>query len=303
MNKWLYSGLVLLATSLMGSSFAIGKMGLAYSSPILFVSFRFTLAGIVMGTLVKLFQRVHPKSYKAWGKVIIVGLFQTTGVMGCIFLSLKTINAGESSILTFTNPFLVVLFATLFTKAKYRVLQWLGVSIGFIGVFITLGMSLQYEIGTLFAFASAVSWAIATLLVKAWEKEFDNWVLTAYQMLFGGILLMIASFLFENPSFIITSESIAILLWLAIMASVVQFGSWFTVLRLGDPGKTSAFLFLAPFFGVLSGWFLLNETLTGELLIGGLFIFFGIFLVNWNPVLKRNRPLKNMNCNREEQSR
>lgn len=292
MNKWLYSGLVILATSLMGSSFAIGKMGLAYSSPILLVAFRFSIAGIIMGILVKMFKREHPKNTKAWGKIFLVGLFQTTGVMACIFLSLKTINAGESSILTFTNPFLVVLFGTLFVKARYKTLQWAGVMIGFIGVFITLGMSLQYETGTILGLASAVSWSIATLLIKKWELEFDNWVLTAYQMLFGGLALFITSFLFEKPFFIVTNESMAILLWLAIMASIVQFGSWFTVLRMGDPGKTSAFLFLAPFFGVLTGWLLLNENLSLNVLLGGVMIFLGIFLVNWNPASKREQQLK-----------
>ncbi|TKC18396.1 DMT family transporter [Robertmurraya kyonggiensis] len=292
MNRWLYAGLIVLATSLMGSSFAIGKMGLAYSSPILLVAFRFTIAGLIMGLLVKLLKRPHPKKISAWSKIALVGLFQTAGVMACIFLSLKTINAGESSILTFTNPFLVVLFGTIFVKARYRVLQWFGVTIGFIGVFITLGMSLQFEIGTILGMASAVSWAIATLLIKKWEPEFDIWVLTAYQMLFGGIILFVFSFIFEKPTFTFTSESLFILLWLAIMASIVQFGSWFTVLRKGDPGKTSAFLFLAPFFGVLSGWLLLDEALSLNVLIGGCFIFVGIFFVNWNPYLKKEKDLK-----------
>lgn len=49
----------------------------------------------------------------------------------------------------------------------------------------------------------------------------------------------------------------------------------------GDPGKTSAFLFLAPFFGVLSGWLILDETINWYVTIGGLCIFTGIFLVNW----------------------
>ncbi|MEQ2525914.1 DMT family transporter [Bacillaceae bacterium CLA-AA-H227] len=292
MNRWLYAGLIVLATSLMGSSFAIGKMGLAYSSPILLVAFRFTIAGLLMGLLVKVLKRPHPKKISAWSKMALVGLFQTTGVMACIFLSLKTIHAGESSILTFTNPFLVVLFGTIFVKARYRVLQWFGVTIGFIGVFITLGMSLQFEIGTILGIASAVSWAIATLLIKKWEPEFDNWVLTAYQMLFGGIALFVFSFIFEKPTFVITSESMFILFWLAIMASIVQFGSWFTVLRKGDPGKTSAFLFLAPFFGVLTGWILLDEALSLNVLIGGCFIFVGIFFVNWNPYLKKEQEVK-----------
>ncbi len=45
---------------------------------------------------------------------------------GCIFLSLRTITASESSILTFTNPLLVVIFATIFMKVRYRFYQWIG---------------------------------------------------------------------------------------------------------------------------------------------------------------------------------
>lgn len=292
MNRWLFSGLVILATSLMGSSFAIGKMGLGYSSPILLVAFRFTIAGALMGILVKFFKQPHPKEMSEWGKIAIIGLFQTTGVMACIFLSLQTINAGESSILTFINPFLVVLLATLFLKARYKFLQWLGVLMGFAGVFVTLGMSLQFKTGTLLGVGSAISWSIATLLIKSWGHQINNWVLTAYQMLFGGLALLLLSFLLEEPFFVVTGKSVFILLWLALMASIVQFGSWFTVLRIGDPGKTSAFLFLAPFFGVLSGWILLDERLSMQVLIGGLFIFSGIFLVNWSPSSKRDRELE-----------
>lgn len=128
---------------------------------------------------------------------------------------------------------------------------------------------------------SAVSWAVATLLIKRWGKEIDTWVLTAYQMLFGGIILLVASATLEHPSIVLNSTSIAIELWLAIMASVVQFAVWFYLLQRGDPGKTSAFLFLAPFFGVISGWALLGEPITWKVLLGGIFIILGIFLVNW----------------------
>jgi drug/metabolite transporter (DMT)-like permease len=100
-------------------------------------------------------------------------------------------------------------------------------------------------------------------------------------MLFGGLFLFAASFLLEDPFFEVNAISLGILLWLAVMASIVQFAGWFYLLQTGDPGKTSAFLFLAPFFGVLSGWLLLDETLHLYVLIGGTFIFAGIFLVNW----------------------
>ncbi|MFD2657638.1 DMT family transporter [Gracilibacillus thailandensis] len=281
MNKGLFALLIIITTSLMGSSFTVGKIGLNYISPLLLVGIRFTLAGILMGIMVRLFQRKHPSTKREWIQIMIIGLFQTAGVMGFIFISMRTITAGESSILTFTNPLLVVIFGTLFLGTKYRWSQWLGVVVGFVGVFITLGADLDVQqIGTILGFLSAVSWAIATLLMNRWGSTLDVWVVTSYQMLTGGLLLLLMSTIFEQVELVITTSSILIVLWLAIMASIVQFAVWFFLLQKENPGKVSSFLFLAPLFGVLFGWLLLDEQLHISTLIGGSIILIGIYLVN-----------------------
>lgn len=280
--------LVLLTTFLMGSSFAVVKIGLPYSSPLLLAGLRFTLAGIIMAVIVIVFKRPHPTSIGDWAKMFIIGSLQTAGVMGCIFLSLRTIAASESSILTFTNPLLVVVFGTIFSHTRYKFYQWIGVLSGLVGVSITMGAQIEFKIGILFGILSAVFWANSTLLTKKWGKIFDTWVLSAYQMLFGGLLLFLSSFIFEKSFFIINGQSLFILLWLSIMSSIVQFAVWFYLLQKGDPGKTSSFLFLAPFFGVLTGWLLLEEPLYPSILVGGLFIIIGIYLVNNNFQRKYN---------------
>lgn len=280
-NKFLFAILVIITTSLMGSSFAVGKIGLSHVTPLLLVSIRFTIAGIIMAVLVMLFRRSHPKKLSDWFRIVVIGFFQTAGVMGSIFLSLRTITAGESAILTFTNPLLVVIFGTLTLGLRYRWLQWGGVILGFLGVFITMGSQVNLEIGTLFGFSSAISWAIGTLLIKKWGIHYDTWVLTAYQMLSGGLILLLASVLLENPSLAVNPTSIFIIFWLSVPASIIQFAIWFFLLQNGNPGKVSAFLFLAPFFGVITGWLLLGEHIGLSLLVGGVLIFSGIFLVNW----------------------
>lgn len=280
-SKITFALLVILTTSLMGSSFAVAKIGLQYISPLLLVGIRFILAGVLMIAIVRLFKRTHPKKGSDWVKIMVIGACQTAGVMGCIFLSLRTITAGESAILTFTNPLLVVILGTLALKINYRLVQWAGVLLGLFGVFITMGGQLQLEVGTLFGISSAIFWATATLLIKKWGQNFDVWVLTAYQMLFGGILLLFLSLLLEDLQLAVNPVSVFVLIWLAIPASIVQFAVWFYLLQNGNPGKVSAFLFLAPFFGILSGWLILDEKIGLTLLGGGLLIFAGIFLVNW----------------------
>ncbi|MFD1886761.1 DMT family transporter [Paenibacillus wenxiniae] len=280
MNRIHMLFLIVLTTFLMGSSFAIGKIGLAFASPLLLAGLRFLLAGIIMAVLVRWLRQPHPSVWRDWGKMALIGAFQTAGVMGCVFISLRTITAGESSILTFTNPLLVVVFGTCFVGMRYRWYQWIGVLLGLIGVSITVGAQLQWKIGLVFGLASAVSWATATLLVKRWGGDLNTWVLSAYQMLAGGILLLLGSVLFEQPSFVWNGTSIMILLWLSLLSSIVQFAGWYYVLQNSDPGKTSAFLFLAPFFGVLTGWLLLGEPLYPSLITGGVCILVGIYLVN-----------------------
>ncbi|MFS0763344.1 DMT family transporter [Peribacillus phoenicis] len=282
MNVYKFTVLILLTTFLMGSSFAVVKIGLPYSSPLLLAALRFTLAGLIMAMIVIFLKRPHPNSKGDWIKMLIIGTFQTAGVMGCIFLSLRTITASESSILTFTNPLLVVVFGTIFSQTRYKLYQWFGVLLGLVGVIITMGAQLEFKVGILFGILSSVFWAISTLLAKKWGAISDTWVLSAYQMLFGGLLLLLGSFILEKPFFILNGNSLFILLWLSIMSSIVQFAVWYYLLQKSDPGKTSAFLFLAPFFGVLSGWALLGEQIYTSLLIGGLFIIIGIYLVNSN---------------------
>ncbi|AEI40897.1 DMT family transporter [Paenibacillus mucilaginosus] len=281
MNPISYLLLILLATSLMGSSFAAGKLGLPYVSPLLLVGIRFTLAGGLMAGWAGLRKLPLPADRADWGRLLLIGSLQTAGVMGCIFLSLRTITAGESSILTFMNPLLVVVLGTLFRGWRYRPVQWLGVLTGFAGAAVTLGGGLRLEAGTLLGLGSAFSWAAATLLVKAWGARFHTSVLTAYQMLFGGLILLVLSILAETPKLQWNAVSVGVILYLALLGSIVQFAAWYYLLSRGDPGRTSAFLFLAPFFGVLSGSLVLGEEITGRTAAGGALIFAGIFLVNW----------------------
>ncbi|TVX91649.1 DMT family transporter [Paenibacillus agilis] len=280
MSTFKFTAIMLLTTFLMGSSFAVVKIGLPYSSPLLLAALRFLLAGVIMGMIVYAVKRPHPTTKSNWMKMFVIGSLQTAGVMGCIFLSLLTITASETSILTFTNPLFVVIFGTIFLQTRYKLYQWIGVVLGLAGVVITMGAKVDLKIGIIYGILSAVFWAFATLLAKKWGEALDTWVLSAYQMLFGGVILLACSFMFEKPFFILNGESFILLMWLSIMSSIVQFAGWYYLLQNGDPGKTSSFLFLAPFFGVLTGWLLLGEPLYPSLIVGGLLIIVGIYLVN-----------------------
>lgn len=278
MHKLKYACLVIVTTFLMGIAFPVGKIGLSYAPPFLLMGIRFVLAGGLLALLCV--KKQQPQSAKQWLQAIVIGLFQSAGVMGCVFFSMRWITSSESSILTSSSPLLVIVMGTLVSGAAYRMRQWLGVIIGLVGVAVAFGFHLGLQPGTFISLGGAVLFASATLLIKRWSPSFDMNVLAAYQMLAGGIALLIMSVITEHPFFTVTLTSVSVVLWLAIMCSIVQFTLWFYLLHRGDPAKTSSFLFLVPLFGVLTSWLLLDERIEWYVGAGGFLIGIGIFLVN-----------------------
>lgn len=265
-----------------GLNFPIGKIALSFGSPFILLAIRFVGAGLLMLPFIA--KRPHPRSSAAWMKLATIGMFQSAFVMSGIYLSMQTISSGSSSVLSSSNPIWFIVFSFLIFGIRYRLLQWAGVIIGFVGVFITQGLEMQMQSGFWFALGAGMAWGMATLLSSRWGGEFDAWVMTAYQMLIGGILLLIASPLLEEPHFVWDSshllKELFVLGWMILMSSIVQFVTWYYVLRHSDPNQANVYLFLIPVFGVLSGWLILGEQLHWYTLAGTLCIGLGIYLVN-----------------------
>ncbi|NUU77512.1 DMT family transporter [Paenibacillus xylanilyticus] len=269
---------IILTTLIMGTSFPVGKIGILYAPPFLLMGLRYVLAGGLMALILR--KRPLPTGWHAWLKIIVIGLFQSAGVMGCAYYSMNWITSGESAIITFTNPLLVIIISALLYGLTYRFSQWMGVILGFAGIMLTFGWHMSFSPGTWIGFGGAVSFAVSTLLIKRWGDRYDTFVLTAYQMLAGGTALLLLSAWTEEPHFMMNTTSVVVLLWLTLFCSIIQFSLWFYLLQHSNPAQTSSYLFLAPFFGVLSSWILLGEQIQWVVGAGGLLIGVGIFLVN-----------------------
>ncbi|WP_337995205.1 DMT family transporter [Paenibacillus qinlingensis] len=150
---------------------------------------------------------------------------------------------------------------------------------------IILGL-LQWSSGTIIGLIGGLCWAIATLLIKKFNLSCSVWVLTAYRMLFGGILLTMANLLMEDIRFTYNFISVLSLTYLSLFGSIARFALWFYLLSKGDSTKTSAFHFLAPVFGVLFGYLFLAEPLHKEIAVGAVLVCVGIFLVSRSPYKK-----------------
>jgi drug/metabolite transporter (DMT)-like permease len=288
--------LVLLgSTVLMGSSFIAGKILLqAGVPPMLLVGWRFFVAALATLPLVLLDHRnpwraLRPPSMslRDGAVVVVIGLLQTAGVMGLLFLAMQTISASTAAILLFTNPILVALLGRLFLGETLHRMRVLGLIVGAAGVALAIGVGPQLFVGTgtlvgeIIGLLSALCWALATIVTKRSNVPMGAWALSFWQMLVGSLaVLAYACATGERWPAVFTPAQWAWFFWLAIPASTGSFGLWYVALARGGATRTSGYLFLAPLFTVILAYFILGASLSWIQACGGLLVGVALWLVN-----------------------
>jgi len=81
--------------------------------------------------------------------------------------------------------------------------------------------------------------------------------------------------------FLINSNNIFSLLFLAIPGTVVTWGIYIWLLNQLPASQLSYIAFFPPIIAITSGWIFLNETLSMNSLVGAALIIIGGFLINY----------------------
>jgi drug/metabolite transporter (DMT)-like permease len=136
-------------------------------------------------------------------------------------------------------------------------------------------------LGDAYCFIGAVFWAATTLVVRTTVlRSISPEKILFYQLVVATPLLLCGAWLFNERG--ITQVTLTVLVAFTFSTIVVVFVSylvWFWLLHTYPAADVSVFTFLAPVFGVLSGYLLLNEQITW-VLVGALFLIaIGIALV------------------------
>ena len=104
-----------------------------------------------------------------------------------------------------------------------------------------------------------------------------------YQLAVSTFILIPAAFLF-GP-FVRELEVFHLFLFFIQVVGVVSFGFvlWFWVLSIYPASDMASFSFLAPVFGVIFGWLILDEKISIAVVGSLLLVSLGIMLMNWKP--------------------
>ena len=265
-----------------GLGFTLAKIGMEQFPALLIMTIRFGIAGLILVWFTK----------PPWGhmrEIFVVALIGSTIQYGLTYNGLKGIDASTAAILVqLEGPILAIMGAFLL-KEKLGITRALGMGLAFIGVLIITGeprLDGHLDSVILLIAGSAV-WAVAQIMISR-LKDLSGITILAWVAIMATPQMFVASLLIEDGQWLaITTASFidwSIILYLALIMTVLGYSVWYHLLSSVDVSKVSPFLMLLPITSIIAGIVLLDEKLTSSIILGGLLIMSGVAstFINWN---------------------
>ena len=221
---------------------------------------------------------------------IITGLFFGLEFV-LLFVALDYTTVGRASIMFYSMPvWLTIVAHFLIPNEKITLIRVLGLLSAFIGVIWALsGNTWEGDalLGDLMCVLGSILWAGIVLFARLSNlRKSTPEMQLIYQLAVSPFILIPVAFFF-GP-FIRELEILHLFLFGFQVIGVVSVGFvlWFWVLSIYPASDMASFSFLAPVFGVIFGWLILDEKI-GVTILGSLFLVsVGIILINWKAKLR-----------------
>jgi drug/metabolite transporter (DMT)-like permease len=270
-----------------GSSFFNIKIATFSYEPFTLALIRVIFASIPLYLLCK-FRNIKIEAFsKNWKPYSIIGLCNITIPFVLIAVGTGMINSYLAAMLMSTTPLSGSILAHFFTKnEKMTLFKSIGILIGFVGILILffdeLIVNESNYLYVLITILGSTFYSIGGILTLKLKKK-GNENVTTSTTLWSIIFLTPLSFIFESP---LTSNpslnSTLSLLYLGIVATGVAWLIRFRILTVNGLVFQTQVAYLIPIFGVMFGYFLMDEIITWRVLISLVIIIIGIYIVKKN---------------------
>ena len=255
-----------------GYSWVLMKIALRHAHPFDFAALRIGIGAALLFAIVKF--RRRPLALPGYRMAFLLGTIQVAAFVGLSHYALLYAGPGKTSVLVFTMPFWMIVFAHFILHERMRGAQWLAVALAFAGlVLIVAPWRLTSLTGSMLAVAAGAVWAIAAVLSKRWPTAVDPLLFTAWQLLFGFLWLALLARTHSHPPVDWATEFIVALAFSSIFATAIGWWLWTYVLSNTSAGIAGLNSLGIPVIAVLGSALQLGERpppleLTGMAAIG-----------------------------------
>jgi drug/metabolite transporter (DMT)-like permease len=265
-------------------AFVAGKIGVTDCPPLILLTARFSLAGILILGISALRGDAWSLTWRDVCVFAALGIANNALYLGLGYTGLQTVSAGLGGLIVSANPVFTAVLAALFLKEPLTSRKVAGLLLGVIGVsFIVwhrISAGTDSWHGILFTLASLASIVAGTILFKLLAPKGSLWIGNGVQNLAAGIVLLPFAFTLSSVGDIVPSARLlGAFVFLVLGGSILAYRLWFHLLRACGATAASAYHFLMPPLGILFAWIVLGEHVEIRDLLGIVPVALGIYLV------------------------
>jgi len=279
--------LPLLAIIFWGVSFIATKYLLDELTPETIISMRLILATILLLAIALVQKRDFTINFKSHAYILILALIAVSHLWIQV-TGLKFTTASNTGWIIGTAPIFMALLGLIFFKEKLNTIKVFGILIATFGLLLLVGkgnltnIDLIQNKGDLLVLSSAFTWGIYSMVNKKISLNYSPLMTILY--LFIMMAVIIIPFTVNNSSTksVINLSGVGwiAILFLGLLCSGAAYVIWAYALREMESAKVGAYLYFEPFVTVIAAWVFLKEDITLLMILSGLIITAGVFLVN-----------------------
>jgi len=265
-------------------AFVAGKIGVTDCPPLILLTARFSLAGILILGISAVRGEGWQMSWRDAAVFALLGVANNELYLGLGYTGLKTVSAGLGGLIVSANPVFTAIFAALLLGEALTWRKVAGLLLGILGV--AFIVSHRISVGTdslhgiLFTLASLASIVVGTILFKLLAPKGSLWVGNGIQNLAGGLALSPFAFTLSSVGEIVPSARLlGAFAFLVLGGSILAYLLWFHLLKVCGATAASAYHFLMPPLGMLFAFLVLGEHVELRDLAGIVPVALGIYLV------------------------
>lgn len=267
------------------TGFLVARYAIPFSPPFTLLVIRFALASVMMAGIGLVFGARWPTSPIEILHIAVTGiLLQAIYLGGCYAAIYAGLPAGMAALIAGLQPVLTAAIAGPLLGERLKMLQWLGVLLGFVGLTMVIWQKLAFDShhvwALVFAFIQLFGITAATLYQKRFSPNADLKAGAAIQYAAATLVLLPMMLYLGVGEVDWQPEFIAAMAWIVIVLSGISIALLTWMIQRGAASKVASLFYLTPPVAALGAYLLFDERLDALALWGMAVVALGVFLVN-----------------------
>ena len=304
-------GIYLLTCLIWGSTWLGIKIGLESTPPIIAAGYRFTLAGLLIYSVISVRGIKIQTDKTAVRLYIAMAFFSFVLPYGLIYWAEQFVPSGLTAVLYAIYPFSIAVFTTtMIPSEKIGINKIIGMIVSFSGLYVIFSDSFagnlhNYLIGMVVVIISALMQSGIAVSIKKYGNHLHSLAMNFYPMLIAGIVLtiygIISGLLSIHNSLGLTPDwsvkvfgvfnykSVFSIFYLALFGSLITFTCYYWLLKRVNIIIVSLITFITPLIALFLGWLIYREELSKRQSVGCILVLSGLLIsIFGNIFIKKN---------------